>query len=164
MWLVSQQGEIADEVPSFQRSEAPWGPHNLCGEREQSSFGFSNIFVHSGPRLEPSDPRDPIELPNPYIDCLAASSALKLVPDIISCGAYGCTSSFRGEYRKGNFERHRRMKHRSNESIYACASPSCKTVFRRKDARLKHYRKHHSDLASDPPRARPRKPYTRLSP
>jgi hypothetical protein len=31
-----------------------------------------------------------------------------------------------------------------------CESLGCNRVFKRKDARLKHYRKHHPELASDP--------------
>ncbi|KAF1976857.1 hypothetical protein BU23DRAFT_626400 [Bimuria novae-zelandiae CBS 107.79] len=62
-----------------------------------------------------------------------------------------CGRVFTGEYRRGNRARHRRQKHGDTEDMYDCKDPGCEASFKRQDARLKHYRKHHRELApSDP--------------
>ncbi|KAF2447959.1 hypothetical protein P171DRAFT_441837 [Karstenula rhodostoma CBS 690.94] len=60
-----------------------------------------------------------------------------------------CGKEYNGEYRKGNLARHRRQKHGKREQSYPCEE-SCSQVFKRQDARLKHYRKHHPWLVSQP--------------
>jgi hypothetical protein len=59
-----------------------------------------------------------------------------------------CGAHFSGTYRRGNLGRHRRQKHASTD--YPCESDSCERVFKRQDARLKHYRKKHPNLAQGP--------------
>ncbi|KAJ8110723.1 hypothetical protein OPT61_g6506 [Boeremia exigua] len=60
-----------------------------------------------------------------------------------------CDAVFQGNYRKGNLARHCRLTHKGKKE-YLCQSPDCHQAFRRSDARLKHYRKHHPDLAPLP--------------
>jgi len=73
-----------------------------------------------------------------------------LTPDPLHCAL--CSASFTGDYRKGNLSRHMRLKHGDDDRKYNCEG--CRKVFKRQDARLKHYRKHHPELSSGPPNPR----------
>ncbi|KAF1946154.1 hypothetical protein EJ02DRAFT_262904 [Clathrospora elynae] len=70
--------------------------------------------------------------------------------DVLYCVVIGCLASFSGMYRKGNLARHQRHNH-NRTRICICESESCDKVFKRQDARLKHYRKYHPRLAADRP-------------
>ncbi|KAI8936496.1 hypothetical protein NX059_006901 [Plenodomus lindquistii] len=75
------------------------------------------------------------------------------VPDILVCD--NCGTQFRGIYRKGNLARHARLKHKGEtETVYVCEECPNERTFKRKDARLKHYRKHHPYLNKEPARSR----------
>ncbi|KAF2856227.1 hypothetical protein T440DRAFT_384541 [Plenodomus tracheiphilus IPT5] len=66
-----------------------------------------------------------------------------------------CNVDFHGKHRTGSWRRHNRLKHSGQTRTYPCSSINCELVFQRSDARLKHYRKYHLDLASSPePRPR----------
>ncbi|KAF2120972.1 hypothetical protein BDV96DRAFT_282315 [Lophiotrema nucula] len=69
--------------------------------------------------------------------------------DPLPCPEEGCHVTFSGDFRRGNLARHRRLVHRGAE--YPCEAEDCGKSFKRKDARLKHYRKHHEDLCSNSP-------------
>jgi hypothetical protein len=69
------------------------------------------------------------------------------IPNLLVCDAGGCGSRFTGRYRKGNYARHRRQYHGTPLASISCEEPDCLKTFKRKDARLKHYRKHHPLLA-----------------
>jgi hypothetical protein len=79
-------------------------------------------------------------------------------PDVLCCDELDCAASFTGRYRKGNLARHKRLTHKGHEP-YLCESARCGRSFKRQDARLKHYRKHHPRLSAKyvprGPRARP---------
>ncbi|KAH7075176.1 hypothetical protein FB567DRAFT_536302 [Paraphoma chrysanthemicola] len=69
--------------------------------------------------------------------------------EILPCSVPGCKSHFRGEYRKGNLQRHERLNHGLLEPrTYQCHFSGCVKTFKRQDARLKHYRKRHPHLVS----------------
>jgi uncharacterized Zn-finger protein len=59
---------------------------------------------------------------------------------------------FTGKYRRGNLQRHMRLKHPKgqsadkNEKEYSCEARGCSNVFKRQDARLKHIRTKHPEL------------------
>jgi hypothetical protein len=73
--------------------------------------------------------------------------------DIVRCGQ--CHVSFTGMYRQGNLGRHLRHKHKLVEEVtYSCTVGGCHKVFARKDARLKHARKHHPGLHCEPVKRR----------
>jgi uncharacterized Zn-finger protein len=57
---------------------------------------------------------------------------------------------FTGKYRRGNLQRHMRLKHGQEVREYACEVKRCGKTFMRQDARLKHYRKKHPRLVRDP--------------
>jgi uncharacterized Zn-finger protein len=63
------------------------------------------------------------------------------------CLVDDCGARFTGRYRKGNYARHRRQYHGGHPASISCEEPDCQKSFKRKDARLKHYRKHHPQLA-----------------
>lgn len=80
------------------------------------------------------------------------------LPDILECTFPGCEARFTGEYRRGNRHRHQRQRHGGRDGspiTISCGVQDCRRVFKRKDARLKHYRRHHPQLALGP--ALPRK-------
>jgi len=68
-------------------------------------------------------------------------------PPELRCDAEGCDASFTGTYRNGNLGRHRRQKHADLKS-YECEAVGCDAIYSRQDARLKHYRASHPELAS----------------
>ncbi|KAF2024297.1 hypothetical protein EK21DRAFT_117891 [Setomelanomma holmii] len=69
----------------------------------------------------------------------------------LCCVTEGCTAKYTGLYRKSNFARHLRLKHRGSETTtFACEELSCDRIFQRQDARLQHYRKQHPDRLSKP--------------
>jgi hypothetical protein len=59
-----------------------------------------------------------------------------------------CGNVYEGAYGRGNLARHRRQKHGLSEQTFPCEDPTCRKVFKRPDARLKHYRREHPHLAS----------------
>ncbi|KAF2018996.1 hypothetical protein BU24DRAFT_110059 [Aaosphaeria arxii CBS 175.79] len=71
--------------------------------------------------------------------------------EVIVCGIDGCTTTFTKGYRRGSHARHMRS-HHDNEGLLCEAG--CGRCYKRSDARLKHYRKHHPHLASP---SKPRK-------
>ena len=79
---------------------------------------------------------------------MSITGSSRSIPSIIHCQEPGCRRHFSGRYGQGNYARHKRQKHKDPDPI-VCESPSCGKVFQRKDARLKHYRKHHRELARD---------------
>ena len=73
--------------------------------------------------------------------------------DVLQCSH--CGIDFSGDYRKGNLARHRRLKHSGENSMkYLCEDDGCAREFKRQDARLKHYRRHHAHLVTGPMIAR----------
>jgi hypothetical protein len=69
------------------------------------------------------------------------------------CPTLGCSAKFKGAYAKGSLARHRRLKHGSRRGKgreYHCEDAGCSKSFQRQDARLKHYRKAHPQLAPGP--------------
>ena len=70
--------------------------------------------------------------------------------ETLYCLEQGCSQSFTGLYRRGNLARHRRLKHGKGKP-YVCEDLTCAKEFQRQDARLKHYRKWHRELAASSP-------------
>ncbi|RYN43939.1 hypothetical protein AA0112_g321 [Alternaria arborescens] len=92
--------------------------------------------------------------PDPYTSLPRAPPVLS--PALTSSGAdvvrcTQCHVAFTGAYAKGNLGRHLRHKHALvREVVYRCTVSGCDKTFARKDAKLKHARKHHPGLHSDP--------------
>jgi hypothetical protein len=87
----------------------------------------------------------------------SASNTPLSLGGVIRCS--DCDTEFQGEYRRGNYNRHRRLYH-SHQSGYPCLDPTCSKVFRRKDSRMKHHRRLHPSLGEQAPVSRrgPRQP------
>ncbi|KAH7080298.1 hypothetical protein BKA63DRAFT_240427 [Paraphoma chrysanthemicola] len=98
---------------------------------------------------EPPAPTTPHNVPNVQILLPPTSDtpADLLCPD--------CSQKFVGEYRRGNLLRHMRSSHSGLSREYHCEAEGCERVFKRQDARLKHYRNKHPHLYSAPARRRP---------
>ena len=80
----------------------------------------------------------------------ASQSDSDMCSDPLSCPFAGCEAAFTGDYRRGNLGRHWRQKHTSQVAQYRCEDEECMKSFRRRDARLKHYRRYHPELAGGP--------------
>ncbi|KAF2625645.1 hypothetical protein BU25DRAFT_108193 [Macroventuria anomochaeta] len=90
-----------------------------------------------------------------YDHAAFTTASTPAAPDTIQCRV--CGSEYTGNHRVRNLARHKRYKH-NGAVVLLCLDRSCKKVFKREDARLKHVRKHHPELASDPvPRPEQRK-------
>ncbi|KAF2661349.1 hypothetical protein K491DRAFT_450626 [Lophiostoma macrostomum CBS 122681] len=66
---------------------------------------------------------------------------------VVICLVGACQVPFFGKYAKGNCARHRRQFHGLGTNMVVCEETGCERTFKRKDARLKHYRKHHPHRA-----------------
>ena len=111
-------------------------------------FGRSDNGYESNVQILPSQHPRTFQHPSNPPDTLDLSTT----PGCISCRV--CNTNFNGQYSKGNLARHRRLKHGGLEGKYSCEGLDCVKTFRRPDARLKHYRKHHPELDFSPFRAR----------
>jgi len=91
--------------------------------------------------LEGSDTR--LQTPSPSLSTIETTPPDD--PQVLNCLFEGCSAGFHGKYRRGNQQRHMRLKHGHVERLYHCED--CPRTFKRQDARLKHYRSCHPDLA-----------------
>ena len=122
---------------------------NIMGRRLTSCS--DNVYLHV--------PQNPVAAGPPSPTLSAMSIASSNVPDPLVCRVKGCTSTqFTGKYRRGNYQRHMRLKHGREVRLYPCAVWGCENIFKRQDARLKHYRIRHPDHP-----APPRMPRSRMS-
>lgn len=109
------------------------------------------------------NPLSPVMEHSETVSCSSGAS-LPAGPSRISCNTDGCIAFFSGIYRKGNLARHKRLKHKG-PVVYECEDLLCDRVFKRQDARVKHYRRWHPQLANDyHPRYEARRPNRERSP
>jgi len=87
-----------------------------------------------------------MEREEPYTPSCTTDASSAATTHELPCKARGCNAIFRGLYARGNLARHKRLYH-NGPRVYVCEDEECDRVFRRQDARLKHYRKHHPSLA-----------------
>jgi hypothetical protein len=91
------------------------------------------------------------EFGNPSGNSLSTQEVIPLIPDILYCD--DCSRPFKGYWRKGNLVRHKDTQHggehRTNIA-FPCEVEGCDRTYRRTDARLKHYRRRHRNLAMGP--------------
>ena len=141
-------GHAATHVlPSFRIREATPPPN---APTPAPSYSQSEL-IHPSFRVREATP--PVGPPWMFVTeaSLSPSPSVKSSTSIsetnttLSCEH--CSMEFSGLYARGNFARHRRHKHNSPR-VFTCEDEDCDRVFRRQDARLKHYRKHHPHLAS----------------
>ena len=126
-----------------QNQEPPW-PYYVTRQPPESMHG-SGVFVTPNSAQQLGDNEDfgsfghmkPLDIP--ASDCSSPAGTHSL-------WCPSCPATFEGLHRKGNLGRHRRMKHRGDPIVFACEEPSCDRVFKRSDARLKHYRRWHPEL------------------
>ncbi|KAH6615298.1 hypothetical protein C7974DRAFT_62605 [Boeremia exigua] len=106
----------------------------------QEMVGFSDALTSNALLQSPND------LQSPRRASLSSTSVAS--NDVLYCS--DCPRQFTGKWKKTNLARHDRSKHQNGGRTYPCKAAGCISVFKRSDARLKHYRKRHSSLAQDP--------------
>ena len=158
-----------------ERPVAGYSPSTNLGQiPPYSPFSFSvpQIDINNGNEMAPMEPSTTVEDSSQWEGNLAvpmsrshstrssvsnASSAggppPAYTPEIMYCEVINCGQAFTGMYRRGNLGRHRRLTHGTGKA-YVCEDNTCAKEFRRQDARLKHYRKYHPELAADSPLVR----------
>ncbi|KAJ4985711.1 hypothetical protein SVAN01_08798 [Stagonosporopsis vannaccii] len=72
---------------------------------------------------------------------------IEVCSEVFYCPFAECGAKFTGRYGKGNLGRHRRHKHGGQVVALSCEDENCSKVFRRQDARLKHYHNNHPYLS-----------------
>jgi hypothetical protein len=98
------------------------------------------------PRYLSPGSRSPDRNPSsPSSDSSRLSITSSSEPEILYCNDPSCGETFRGKYRRGSLNRHKRLKHRGSSGIHPCAEPSCYRIFQRSET-----------LPQAPPRARQR--------
>lgn len=124
----------------------PW----LIAERAATT---ARARGHLG-RYPRSDPGNCLRLPGKrrassasshITEAFSSSAVSRPGQGVLECGMNGCEATFTGRHGKGNRARHRRDYHGGKEPII-CEDSKCDKVFKRSDARLKHYRSHHPHL------------------
>jgi hypothetical protein len=117
--------------------------HGLSTQPPSRTFSIpSTGFIHSESRLLAID-----SVPRPQVTRCSSMDGLSMPAKSFSVSCEVCGLVFTGEYNRGSLARHRRQKHGEQEQAYSCADEECERVFKRQDARLKHYRRKHPHLA-----------------
>lgn len=128
---------------------APWSCLNTRGTSDWPDIGPNTNRSTTQPQSSWVD-----EYSHDHVsvldDSVGALSSLS-VPELLHCDE--CDAEFRGDYRRGNLNRHRRLYHGS-QGGYPCHDQACPRVFRRQDSRLKHHRRHHPYLGEQAPASR----------
>jgi hypothetical protein len=124
---LHQEMPLASSDTTQQRHLQPW-----------SQLGLRNDW---------SEPESPAKSPH--------GSSMD-IPEVLTCVHGECAMVFTGRHRRGSLQRHMRLKHQSiEERQFSCEFEHCGKIFKRQDARLKHYRKRHADLSQmAPPKER----------
>ena len=103
------------------------------------------------PRTGSGSPSSELPQPSPTTTSSGSCSrrSSQALVGALVCLVNGCKVRFAGKYAKGNCARHRRQFHGVEPKVITCEESGCMRTFKRKDARLKHYRKHHPHRADD---------------
>lgn len=105
-------------------------------------------------RYPHSDPGRYLQLPgkrrassasSQITEATSSSAVSGLGQGVLKCGVNRCEATFSGRYGKGNRARHKKDYHGGKEPVI-CEDSNCGKIFRRSDARLKHYRSRHPHL------------------
>src|SRR5690242_16884902 len=119
--------------------------HLMCSPGEWVAFPhgldklISDRITSDGPRRPDISSRVSIAPPTTEADARS---------EVFYCQE--CGAKYTGQYGKGNLGRHRRHKHDGEIVELPCEDNYCSKVFRRRDARLKHYRHDHPNLNPAP--------------
>ncbi|KNG51511.1 hypothetical protein TW65_01526 [Stemphylium lycopersici] len=131
----------------------PMSQHNISFHLQRAptpAFTAPDLigYTHSDPSHGLTVPDYPTEFSAPSLTTEASSSVSNYIPDPLRCNMIGCNVAFNGKHRKGNLARHRKSVH-GVDKRYECLERSCSKVFKRSDARRKHYKKYHPWLAAN---------------
>jgi hypothetical protein len=151
----------ATESAETSASEAPWSAVNprpvstddqtstAAGTAEMTAFEAPVVPENLASLVSGLASRDyPLAGKPASDDELSTRATRSESSEVVICEFEGCPAMFSGQYRQGNLHRHMRNKHREFISAdLMCEAPECDRRFKRTDARLKHYRRHHHHLA-----------------
>lgn len=141
--LMSLEPSLCHAVPA-----SPLRRHLSISAATQIRRSFASESEPSQSLSGPCDPR-PSLISSVVYSSVSITPSNK--PELFCCPH--CGKEFTNKYRRGNYRRHRRLKHGSalghEEREYPCEA--CDKVFQRQDARLEHQRKWHPALAMAAP-------------
>ena len=139
---------LADSTP--ETAQLPALPTMIYGSKVHVvRIGPGSLSWQPGLHQDTQNPLSPVMEHSDKVSCSSgASSPAAAGPSEICCDAEGCVAIFSGMYSKGNLARHKRLKHKG-PVVYECEDPSCDRLFQRHDARVKHSRRWHPQLAND---------------
>jgi hypothetical protein len=150
-------GDFQAELLSGPMYSAPALADRHAQQPEVGSSGRKRLVVvseHSGPVLmiRSRSYGPSLGVPKPTLarhHSVSTRSSASSVPEVLQCQKDGCNARYSGKYRLGNLQRHRRLDHGvdGKQKEYPCAVSDCPKTYKRQDARLKHYRNYHPELA-----------------
>jgi hypothetical protein len=130
--------------------------YDLDRRRYESSLYTSVASMSRSYEYKSSTTDIPLRQGSPSLSTVSVTPTS--VPDVLCCQHGKCRKTFTGTYRRGNLQRHMRLKHspssKEEEREYACNATGCNKRFKRQDARLNHFRKHHPEIGAALPRSR----------
>ncbi|CAI6248039.1 unnamed protein product [Periconia digitata] len=150
--------DINDQFGAYPRSHPSSGggghipARSMTGQLDSEANDEYPRYRHDNSEFLQAPSRDGSSSPSSSRRIRASSTT---IPDELECTIDDCNARFHGEYRKSNLARHYRLRHDRGGRTYVCEGGCDDKVFKRQDARLKHYRRKHQHLAL--PAAVPRK-------
>ncbi|KAF1840995.1 uncharacterized protein K460DRAFT_410388 [Cucurbitaria berberidis CBS 394.84] len=152
---------VLSPLPSTACSRSGFNSDTGGSDFQDSAYvpqGISRSRSAGGRLSSPGDFTPALGQPSPTLSSVSIISSN--LAEVLGCEM--CDATFTGEYRRGNRQRHWRLKHGQaqgqEERIYPCEADGCSKVYKRQDARLKHYRKKHRSMAPGPALSRKKYP------
>lgn len=154
--------QITQSIPVSIAGTSSWPSFHSTSNPQSEPFNpspSSDSFEHSHSldRFAYPDHPTPSNCNTPrsmerHISVVSSTASVYSQPpaEVLHCDESGCGVPFSGIYRAGNLARHKRAFHRGPK-VYFCEGENCDKIFKRPDARLKHYRRHHAHLVKDRP-------------
>lgn len=166
-WLDTSSRQSWGEDPLANQERAiPWdlpdtdsGPYSSCTVcKEKFHGGSQKTALRDHFKLMHSEPLELLKNqedgPSSFENFGSERSESPSNGELLGCPT--CSKTFAGRYNRGNLSRHMRQNHGQTYSAnYPCEAESCTQTFKRSDARLKHYRKHHYHLIESMPVFKP---------
>jgi uncharacterized Zn-finger protein len=147
-YLGIEGGKEGPTSPAMQHSYyQPWDMRDISVFPEIDARMLESTDALAG-NSKPTLSKYRTDNPSPRSVSTRSRASSSLSDAVLYCPYEGCSTKFTGEYRRGNLGRHRRQKHDGQGIFYSCEASDCPKSFRRVDARIKHYRTDHPELAS----------------
>ncbi len=92
-------------------------------------YSRSNTRGGAGQRLSVPEFSTSLPVPSsPSPSIVSLTSSNQDIDEVLLCGVGGCDAKFTGAHRKGNRQRHWRLKHRGAPGMYSCMIQGCTKV------------------------------------